>query len=501
MSAVDSFMSMFGGRAGNDEPSPAEIHEMPVTGNPLDVFFNKFGGPQMESFFFYDNSVEIRFDSIEHIYYLVEELGNLTVLLNVSTVSHIVDRSEALIPWAAKMAIEKLLRIIPTHLLMTDENDPNPLIMVPTMTLAEFTRYALDAKSGHKDKLEDAGEVGHIAHDWIEKYIKSVLADDQAGVQGLFNTMTPDPRSNNCVIAGLDWMKAHNVRWIATEKKCYSKQHKCSGTMDGLALVDSCQDPTCCTKQFTDHLSLIDWKTSNFLYIEFLFQTAAYQGFHTEEFPDMKIVDRWILRLGKDDGEFDPWYLPGETFEEDYEGFLACLHLKRIVKAADERLKVQKQGVRAAKKAQRESQREIAKAKEKADKAAAKAQLKIDKEEEKKRVKAEAAKVREAAREEARKLKETNKLAKNTAKAKKATPSAEETVAPPSVPDKPEDTVVETPAPVEREPGEALAQLKEMAARVTPEAIVAAVKSVESASVVAIHPEDQPFTFNIPMEE
>src|ERR1700722_5711542 len=98
MSAVDSFMSKFGGLK---ELSPDDLPEG-ISPNPLDAFLNKFGGPQMESFFFYDNTVEIRFDPVEHIYYLVEELGNLTVLLNVSTVSHIVDRSEALIPWAAK---------------------------------------------------------------------------------------------------------------------------------------------------------------------------------------------------------------------------------------------------------------------------------------------------------------------------------------------------------------------------------------------------------------
>lgn len=207
-----------------------------------------------------------------------------------------------------------------------------------------------------------------------------------------------DERAVSCVKAALKWVKAHNVRWIATEKKVYSKIHNCSGTMDGLAMVDSCQDHTCCTTQFKDHLSLIDWKSSNFLYLEYLFQTAAYKGFHMEEFPDVKIDDIWILRLGKEDGEFDPWFLPNELFEEDYEGFKVCLELKRLVIAANERLKTQKAGVRSAKKAARDSAREIAKAAEKVKKAAKKAEARIAKEEAKRLLKIETKKNREEAK-------------------------------------------------------------------------------------------------------
>jgi len=220
-----------------------------------------------------------------------------------------------------------------------------------------------------------------------------------------------DERAVNCVKAALKWIKAHNVCWSSTEQKCYSKKHNCSGTMDGMALVDSCNDPTCCRVAFKDHLSLIDWKSSNYLYSEYLFQTAAYEGFHMEEFPNVHILDRWIIRLGKDDAEFDPWYLPAETFADDYAGFLACLALKRLVISAEERLKVQKQGVRAAKKAAKDSAREIAKATEKAEKAIKKAEARILKEEQKARVKQEAKIAREAARAEGKRLKEEVKNA------------------------------------------------------------------------------------------
>ena len=398
MGTTDRFLAQF---AASPEDSLAP------TQDPLATFLDRFSGPKRESFFFYEGTVEIQFDPVDHIYYLVGSLGELTALLNVSTVAHIVDRSEALIPWAAKMTVEKLLRIIPTQLLMTGPDDPCPLVFVPSMSLVEFTKIALEAKSAHKDKLEDAGEVGHMAHAYIEQRIKCILS-------GAVNTtaMPEEPRAKNCVIAELGWETAHNVRWLATEKKVYSKIHNCSGTMDGLAMVDSCSDPTCCKASFKDHLSLIDHKTSNYLYIEFLFQTAAYKGFHLEEFPDVKIEDIWILRYGKEDAEWDPWFLPSECFEDDYKGFLACLELKRIVIAANERLKEQKAGIRAAKKTARESAREIAKAQEKVDKAVKKAEARLAKQEEKARVKAEAKRNREADKAAAKKIKEETKRTK-----------------------------------------------------------------------------------------
>jgi hypothetical protein len=112
--------------------------------------------------------------------------------------------------------------------------------------------------------------------------------------------------------------------------------------MDGLALVSSCDDKKCkgCKgAKFTDVLSLIDWKSSNGLWVEYLYQTAAYQHAYQEEL-NIKVADRWILRLGKEDGKFDPWHLGPECFMEDFRTFLHCLNLTQCHRAVKERMKV-----------------------------------------------------------------------------------------------------------------------------------------------------------------
>src|ERR1700686_1876015 len=91
-------------------------------------------------------------------------------------------------------------------------------------------------------------------------------------------------------------------------------------------------------------------------------------------------IDRWILRLGKNEeeaGKFEPWHCTSEDFKEDFEGFLTCLTLNKLLDSVKERMSVQKKGVREAKKLLKAAQKEIAKAAAKVQKEAEKAQKKL----------------------------------------------------------------------------------------------------------------------------
>jgi hypothetical protein len=116
---------------------------------------------------------------------------------------------------------------------------------------------------------------------------------------------------------------------------------------------------------------------------------------------DPSKMDRWILRLGKNEeeaGKFEPWYMDASTFAEDFAGFLACLNLTKLVDQVEDRISVQKKGVRAAKKLQREAQKALDKAAAKAKREIEKAQLKLVRAAEKERIKADAKRVREEAK-------------------------------------------------------------------------------------------------------
>jgi len=207
-----------------------------------------------------------------------------------------------------------------------------------------------------------------------------------------------DERATNCVKAALLWMRSHNVKWLKTEEKIYSRKHDYAGTMDGLAYVDSCTDPACCSERYTHRLCLIDWKSSNQLKTEYCLQTAAYQQALQEEH-NSTIESRWILRLGKSEeeaGKFEPWFLSNADFVTDLDAFLACLTLTRLVDSVEERMKYQKGTIRAVKKEQKETAKALAREQEKLQKALDKAEAKKKREEEKAKIKAEAKANREA---------------------------------------------------------------------------------------------------------
>jgi hypothetical protein len=272
------------------------------------------------------------------------------------------------------------------------------VIRIKPLTFEEFTTIALEAKSAHKDKLDEASDIGHAAHKCLEDSINHAMqTDPQKIVRGLVG-LPADELAANAAHSGLAWMLQHNVRWQETESKIYSREDDYAGTMDGLAVCDSCEDKACCPVSFKNRLSLIDWKSSNHLNITYLWQVSSYKKAKTEEFPALNIEDIWILRLGKSEeeaGKFEPWHLTPDEYEEDFQGFLACLRLTRLADSIEERMKNQKSTIRAVKKEQRETAKALKKEQEKLQKALDKAAAKVAKEAEKLRIKAEAKAERE----------------------------------------------------------------------------------------------------------
>jgi hypothetical protein len=284
---------------------------------------------------FYNGEVTLRFDKENHAYHLILPDGTTEIQDGVTTISNILDHSLYLMPCACKMQYLKMLRIMPHEFVPVNEHGDQER-RTKSIPWGDFDRLAQEAKSAHREHFEDAGDVGNEAHAWIEESIKYAMKHNDGIVEKMHPTAPSDERAVNCGLAAFKWMQAHNVRWLRTERKVYSRKYKYAGTMDGLATVDSCDNPACCYTFFVDQLSLIDWKSSNHLRIEYLYQTAAYQQAEQEEF-GKEIKARWILRLGKEDGEFEAWY--EIDFQTDFATFLACLELYRLNRQVDKRMR------------------------------------------------------------------------------------------------------------------------------------------------------------------
>jgi hypothetical protein len=326
---------------------------------------NDFG---VVEYSFYNGEVTIIYNDEEHSYSRLTAEGEV-LIPGVTTVVKIIDKSAALTQWAANMATGYIrLKLSELAGVFALENPGQTrLFGIPEVELLlEEARYH------YKDIRDQAGDVGKLAHHCLEKSIKKALEADGV-VKELVDT-PEDEKARSCVQAALDWMLAHRVRWIATERKVYSRQYDYAGTEDGRAYVSGCGDPLCCPTPFEDVLSVIDWKSSNRLYDEYRFQTAAYEHADEEEL-GVDIKERWILRLGKEDGEFEPWHLTEDEFEHDFQTFLDALDLYNDI----EKLKQTTRDKKAAKKAAAKAEKEAAKAAEKEAKAEAKAAAKLEK--------------------------------------------------------------------------------------------------------------------------
>lgn len=282
---------------------------------------------------FYGGTETLRFDKDNWTWYRILPDQTMTKLEGVTGTCHIIDKSFYLMPWACKMMAEKIKRTVP-------QVGFSEMPKVEDIYWDKFVEIVDAAKTAHSDKLEDASDVGHAAHEWIEASIRNAIAFNQ-GVVTEMTAMAPiDERAVNCGLAAHEWMKNHNVRFRSTERYVYSRMYGYAGTCDGTALVDSCDNPACCARMFQDEMSIIDWKTSNYLHIEYLYQTAAYQNALQEEFPETQYAARWILRLGKETGDFSCWYERG--FVEDFEGYRMCLTLTRVHASIKKRMAEQK---------------------------------------------------------------------------------------------------------------------------------------------------------------
>lgn len=305
------------------ELSPQEIAVM-------DDYLLQGLGEGPKSFKLYDGEVELYFDDSIHQYTTYGPEG-MVVVPGVTTITHIIDKSAALMQWAANMAVDAIRANF-----YTQATFPPP---------DELEQILQAAKYAHRDYKENAADIGHIAHDHIEQYIKAYIRNSNDDMKFYRTTLPDNVQAANGAIAAFDWMDRHSVKWIFTEKKIYSREHNYAGTADGLAFVSSCGDRKCCYRlvkhgddyqilvdEFLDVLAPPDWKTSNSLYPEYWYQTAAYAKAFTEEYPNKYVPKhRFINRLGKDDAKFESIHRGPETLERDFNAFLSALRLHNAI--------------------------------------------------------------------------------------------------------------------------------------------------------------------------
>ncbi len=330
----------------------------------------------------YNGEVVLEYSHSLHAYTVVEDDVRY-IVPGSTTVVGMIDKSGPLTQWAANETVHWIISNFPAELARPalaeaytrckDRapwedgalNKPNTLScgVVPLAELLNAARF------NYRTISTTATDIGKIAHNWLERYIKDIIAGNDV----LVGLAPENEKSANCVEAALKWFDRHKFRPVFAEKKLYSRTHGYAGTCDWLAYVTSCGDRECCPFD-GEELVLGDFKSSKHLYDEYFCQLASYRFAIEEEFPHLKIGACMLLRLGKEDGEFEVRTATQEEFDADFDGFLGCLQMYHWQKQRDLNKRYEKEVAKAQKNADKEAEKlaaRLAKEIAKAAKAAA----------------------------------------------------------------------------------------------------------------------------------
>jgi PD-(D/E)XK nuclease superfamily len=157
----------------------------------------------------------------------------------------------------------------------------------------------------YKTARDDAGSVGSYAHSLIDDHIH----DRPAGAppESLTENMAASARS--ALAAFQEWSTQVGLRILDTERALISEKFRFGGTYDAIGEANG-------------KLILLDWKTSNRIYPEYVCQLGAYRQLLRETSDGKPTPDAaCLLRVGKEMGDFHYHSFPAQVLDLGWEAF------------------------------------------------------------------------------------------------------------------------------------------------------------------------------------
>lgn len=136
------------------------------------------------------------------------------------------------------------------------------------------------------EKRDEAATAGTIAHDMIEAFI---LGKPQPVVKDVDSAILA--RSSNAFAQFCEWQEQSKIEVVETEHSYVSEVYQFGGTVDAIG------------RDARGRCVLLDWKSSNSVYSDYLIQLAAYQIL-LEECSDYRPQGFHLLRVAKESADF-----------------------------------------------------------------------------------------------------------------------------------------------------------------------------------------------------
>lgn len=247
------------------------------------------GGKMITKHKLYKGEIELVFDSVKHTYE-----ANGKIVFGVTSITGILDKP-ALLYWVNNTDCDYLSEALKLG-----------------MVIDELSKQAIitGMKGLFRKRSSEAADIGTMVHEYLEKYLNAGINKEP------LPEMPVNKNIRAAISAFLDWTKTNDVKFIASERKIYSKKYGYAGTLDALGYVNG-------------KLSIIDFKTSNGIYPDMFVQTSAY-AHAIEEEDNVKIEDCYIVRVPKDGTEFE--VQKDDDVKLNFKSFLGCFeNYKRMM--------------------------------------------------------------------------------------------------------------------------------------------------------------------------
>jgi hypothetical protein len=154
------------------------------------------------------------------------------------------------------------------------------------------------------DKRDSAAEAGTLAHSLVEAHIHNLPLPDLSAHPPEIASQARQGYENYT-----RWQEDNKIEIVCQEIELVSTKHLCGGCLDAIG------------KNSRKQLCILDWKTSNGVYLDYLLQIAAYNQLWIENHPDMPLTGGFhLLRFSKEHADFTHHYW--SELDEAWEMFL-----------------------------------------------------------------------------------------------------------------------------------------------------------------------------------
>jgi hypothetical protein len=178
-------------------------------------------------------------------------------------------------------------------------------------------------KMGKEGKCLDeartrACSAGSLAHDMIEQYVNGTEPFIPEPNDGSGYDVEMIRLARQGFESFMEWFEQSRINIIETEMPLVSELFRFGGCPDAVGMQG-------------EEVCLLDWKISNAVYHDYLYQLAAYKQL-VEENRDLKITRVHLCRFSKDYGDYHHHSFSMERIAEAWHGFLTLREMYDVDK-------------------------------------------------------------------------------------------------------------------------------------------------------------------------